>query len=146
MELRINDEWGYGHFGASRDGGKRTHKGVDIIARVGYPVFSPVDGVVTKIGLPYEDDPETPTIDEGSYRYVQISSNGYDYRLFYVHPILRVGDAVKQGLTIGVHQDLEPLYNGITPHIHFEIKNKDGGYIDPTPVTIALESAKISIT
>jgi hypothetical protein len=74
-----NDSAGQGTFGASRGGGKRSHKGTDYEMKAGELVDSPVVGEVTKIGFPYGDDL--------SYRYVQITDmDGINHRLFYVEP------------------------------------------------------------
>lgn len=128
MGIRESDSYGSGHFGASRGG--RTHKGVDLICPAGELVGAPVDGVVTKLGYPYAKHLE--------YRYVEITNNGYAFRVFYVLPTVQVGDKVKTGDIIGESQDLQPLYPGITDHIHFEIKGPKGQHIDPTPVVAAM--------
>ena len=121
LEIRQLDEWGSGEFGASRGG--RRHNGVDLVVDPDTAILATFEGVVTKLGYPYGDDL--------SYRYVQITANGYDLRIFYVKPFVSVGDKVNKDSVIGVSQSLEKRYPGITPHVHFEIK-KDGEYVDPT--------------
>ena len=128
MNYRQCDGQGCGHFGAPR--GTRKHKGVDMACRPGTEVGSPVRGQVTKIGWPYADKLEI--------RYVQILAEQYQFRIFYVDPEVAVGDYVELNDVIGISQRLGHLYGGITEHVHFEIKNQAGGYIDPTPVIIAL--------
>jgi len=128
MKLRHCDAHGCGYFGAPRGG--RNHNGVDILAAFGDCVRSPVDGVVTKVGYPYADDL--------SFRYVQISAGGYDFRLFYCEPTLSLGAVVKRGDAIGTAQDLGKRYAGIANHFHLEIKNPDGNFVDPTPVALAM--------
>ncbi|WP_162913285.1 peptidoglycan DD-metalloendopeptidase family protein [Rhodospirillaceae bacterium SYSU D60014] len=127
--VRGNDTFGEGRFGARRDGGKRQHQGVDIIAEPAATVVSAVSGTVTKIGYPYGDDL--------SYRYVEVTTeDGYVVRHFYVSPAdgLKVGDRVEAGRTqIGVSQDLGTRYEGITNHIHIEVRDPSGRVIDPTP-------------
>lgn len=127
MSERKCDGHGCGHFGASR--GSREHNGIDLRCQPKTPVYSPIAGTVTKIGYTYRDD--------RSFRYVQVSDGGYDFRVFYVSPMVRVGQQVCRKSIIGEAQDLNPRYQGITPHVHLEIKNAAGEYIDPTPVMLA---------
>lgn len=126
MSERKCDGHGCGHYGARR--GTRTHKGIDLVCRPLEPVFSPIAGTVTKVGYPYGDDL--------SYRYVEISDHGYAFRVFYVEPQVEQGQQVSKGSVIGEAQDLRTRYQGITPHVHLEIKNSDGEFIDPTPVIL----------
>jgi len=127
LKIRGNDNYGSGYFGARRDGGKRTHVGVDAITVAGEDFHSRVAGSVSFLGYPYADDL--------SYRYVQITdSNGWQWRYYYVDPkgCVELGLKIKVGDKIGTCQDLKPRYpNGMTQHVHFEIKvNKK--HIDPT--------------
>lgn len=128
MNYRECDGQGCGHFGASR--GSRSHKGVDMACVPGTEVGSPVRGRVTKIGWPYKGEPDI--------RYVQVAAGGYQFRIFYIDPSVAVGDWVDLGETIGTSQRLESMDRGGTQHVHFEIKNGAGEYIDPTPVVVAL--------
>lgn len=129
LEFRGNDNWGSGAFGASRGG--RTHNGVDLLAEEHEHILATISGKVTKIGYTYADDL--------SYRYIQISKDGYDFRVFYIRPTVEEGQIVDKDESIGVVQDLGKRYEGIPNHVHFEIK-KGGEYIDPTPVILALKS------
>jgi len=124
MKIRQQDAWGDGRFGASRGG--RTHNGVDLAIPPNELFTSPVDGKVTKIGWPYRDP------DRGYIRYVQIEANGYNYRFFYLNPLVKVGDTIFKGDIIGSTQSLDKYYPGITEHVHFEIIHNDE-YINPTP-------------
>jgi len=124
LKVRMFDKWGSGVFGASRDGGRRKHVGIDAITVSGEDFHSRVNGTVSGLGYPYADTYH--------YRIVQITDSvGRNWRYFYVDPCVELGLKIKVGDKIGVCQDLEPRYPGITQHVHFEIKNgKD--YIDPT--------------
>jgi murein DD-endopeptidase MepM/ murein hydrolase activator NlpD len=122
------DEEGSGLYGASR--GKRKHTGIDLAAPAGSVLLSPVCGYVTKLGYPYGDDL--------SFRYVQVSTlpdGGDDYRFFYVKPRkgLEVGEQIERGDRLGRVQTLQNRYPGIIDHVHFEVINADGEYVDPTP-------------
>ena len=118
---------GCGGFGDSR--GSRKHNGVDLICQAGARVRSPVSGRVTKLGYCYADDL--------NFRYVEVSSHGYRFRIFYVEPLVAVGDEVSRKTNIGVVQSIASRYQGITPHVHFELMNAGGEFIDPTPVILA---------
>ena len=128
MNFRECDGQGCGHFGASR--GSRHHNGVDMVCVPGTKVGSPVKGVVTKLGYPYAGDMTT--------RYVEITTEGYRFRLFYVSPCVSVGDPVFIGSIVGHAQRLESMDRGGTQHVHFEVMDEDDNYIDPTPVIVAL--------
>ena len=121
---RGTDDHGSGHYGASR--GSRTHNGIDYKVPVGADVLSPTDGIVTKIGYPYGDDL--------SFRYVEITCDDeLKHRIFYVRNDLCIVKGVKvlEGGIIGTCQDLTNRYPGITPHVHYEVKDQDGNFIDP---------------
>lgn len=127
MKLRKCDAQGCGHFGASR--GTRKHNGVDLDCEPGTLAGSLVDGIVSKIGYPYGDDL--------SFRYVEVESQGYAFRLFYVDPAVTEGQRVKRGDILGACQALHNRYPGITDHLHLEIKDEHGDFVDPTPALIA---------
>lgn len=137
MQLRGQDAYGSGHFGASRGGGRRRHRGVDFVGPVGCGIYPFVAGTVTKLGFPYEDDPRTE-YDETNYRYVQITdANGYDHRYFYTEPLLKLGQVVTVDTVIGYLQDLELVYPGICNHCHYEVKQNGRIYINPMRFAIS---------
>lgn len=119
--MRGFDAFGYGHFGASRDGGTREHKGVDYRAEAGQPVKAPISGYVTKIGSAYSSSPE--------YRYIEIRNPAlrYEARVFYVDPDVRVGETVHLGDIIGTVRSLQLKYGeAMTDHVHLELKGPNG--------------------
>jgi hypothetical protein len=121
---REHDAFGDGSFGASRDGGVRRHAGVDYVADVGQAVVAPISGFVSKIGFPYADDQQL--------RYVEIENPALSMsaRVFYVDPQVEVGQAVRLGAPIGVAQDLQARYRGITEHVHLEVADRTGHKLD----------------
>lgn len=122
--VRGIDKQGSGVYGASRDGGTRTHKGIDIA----YQVTALSAGEVTRIGYPYS--PLNPK--KKHFRYVQIQDEaGFRVRYFYVDPTVAIWDKIEVGDAIGYPQDLTVVYPGITPHIHFEVIDCQGTRIDP---------------
>lgn len=131
-QMRHEDEFGYGHFGASRDGGTRDHKGVDYRADAGQPVRAPISGYVTKIGTAYASSPE--------YLYVEIRNPAlrYEARVFYVDPDVRVGQSVHLGDVIGTVRSLKLKYgDGMTDHVHLELSGPNGEKFDATRVLTA---------
>lgn len=118
---RGDDPHGSGYYGAPR--GDHKHRGIDLACWPGSEVESVSAGTVTKLGYCYADDL--------SFRYVEITSPfGYVSRYLYVEPSLDAGVGVMPGDVIGAAQDLRPRYEGITPHIHFEVR-EDGSIIPP---------------
>jgi murein DD-endopeptidase MepM/ murein hydrolase activator NlpD len=118
------DSAGHGYYGAPR--GDRTHSGVDYLCRPGGVVYAPVSGTVSNLGYPYADDLQ--------WRYVQITDEaGDDHRLFYCLPVVSDGDYVHRGDVIAEAQDISERYpgQGMSPHIHYEVKQPDGAYRDP---------------
>ena len=124
MKIRDQDAWGNGHYGATR--GTRTHNGVDLVCVPDEPFLSPLTGLVTKVGYPY-GDPERRYI-----RYVEITSKGHKFRFFYLNPLVKVGDNITKNDIIGTVISLQRFYPNITEHVHFEIINQQGEFIDPT--------------
>lgn len=133
--IRGLDNHGAGHYHASR--GDRLHNGVDMACYAGSEVLSICSGTITKFGRPYyKQDPQTDKDKaKNNLSYVEVTDDdGLRFRYFYVshHPDLIVGDEVKTGQVLGVVQDLDYIYPGITQHFHFEIKDQQGEYYDPT--------------
>lgn len=126
---RTVDNWGQGHYGAPR--GSRKHKGVDFACYPGSEVCAEKYGRVTKIGFPYADDDDFDG--RPDFTYVEIQDpTGNKGRYFYVEPSVKVGDMVQSGQVIGTTQELGKKYPDITEHMHFEVKDKDGKFFDPS--------------
>lgn len=104
--------------------------GQDYAAAAGSILLSPVQGLVTKLGYPYQDDLR--------FRYLEITNGAYRHRFFYVEPDVVVGDVVDIGTELGVVQNIVERYfvpRGMTNHIHYEIKNAAGEYVNPEEST-----------
>lgn len=116
-------------FGAPRDGGKRSHKGIDIFAPKGTPVLAVTEGIVghrTKSGL--------------GGKVVWLSSAEKRFRLYYAHldsQAVRPGQRVFVGDTLGF---VGNTGNARTtpPHLHFSIYKMGRGAVDPYPFVHAL--------
>ncbi len=118
--MRGFDSHGSGAWKAAR--GHRDHNGVDYAIADNSSILSLACGKVTKVGYPYKDDLR--------FRYIQVTTNGLDLRYFYVEPMVKQGDMVEKGQVLGALQTLQKRYPGITPHLHFEIKDGDE-YLEP---------------
>ncbi len=102
------------------------HKGVDICAAAGTPIYATASGTVTKAGY------ERAGAGRG-YGYSVIISHGSGYTSVYAHCLsltVHAGQSVKQGQLIG--------YVGSTGrssgnHCHFEIR-LNGSYIPPQSI------------
>jgi len=125
IRVRSSDCHGSGAYGASR--GNRTHNGIDIVTHANESVVAYESGEVSYLGWPYRPSDDK----KGKYRLVEVTSNGYRLRYFYVGLLVELGDYIERGQTIGWSQDLECTYPGITQHVHFEVKDPKGRYIDP---------------
>lgn len=123
---RTSDPHGSGAWQASR--GDRKHTGVDMACWPTSTLLSPTTGTVTKIGRPYYNSEDSS---KNHFRYVEITTPlEYRIRYMYVEPCVHVGDEVSVDQPLGVSQDLTKVYDGITPHIHVDIKH-DGEYVNP---------------
>jgi len=103
----------------------RAHKGIDYAARIGTPVKTTGDGIVTFSG------------NKGAYGQVVIIQHNDHYETLYAHMSdfkkgLAVGNHVKQGDVIGFVGQTG-LATG--PHLHYEF-HVDGLYRDPETVKI----------
>ena len=131
-----NDALGGGGFLDSRDGGSRTHDGVDIICAPGEQVTSPIDGVVVRRIRVYPDNPANPV--DSTYVGVEIQGTGNDVdkdiEIFYMTSFA-VGSSVRRGQAIGNCQDISqrrPNWIGVMqPHLHIELK-LNGNLVDPS--------------
>jgi peptidoglycan LD-endopeptidase LytH len=106
-------------YGDSREGGKRSHEGVDIFAKKGTPVVAPTHGVISRVGTSRLGGKVVWMFDkkrEHSYYFAHLDSQ-------YVQP----GMVVKQGDTLGVVGNTGNA-RFTPPHLHFGIyqsKSKD---------------------
>jgi murein DD-endopeptidase MepM/ murein hydrolase activator NlpD len=110
------------NFGDPRDGGARSHEGLDILAPLGTPIVSPTDAVVTGIGT-----------FSGAGKYVRTANPGGE-RFYYYHlsdfaEDLDTGDELESGDLIGYVGDTGNAQGG-PAHLHFEIR-EDRDIKDP---------------
>ncbi|HUC81511.1 MAG TPA: M23 family metallopeptidase [Flavisolibacter sp.] len=110
-------------WGDNRDGGKRSHEGVDIFAPKRTPAVAAADGYITGVR-------------EGGIggKTVWLRPEGQNYTLYYAHldeQLVQEGQRVKTGDTLGL---VGNTGNARTtpPHLHFGIYGF-GGALDPYP-------------
>ncbi len=135
--VRGIDVYGSGAFGAPRDGGRRTHHGVDLVAVAGEGVRAPITGVITRIGPAYAG--------QDTLQFVEIANPTTHYvaRVLYVGPLVRQGVTVAAGDFIGTAQSLAERYpKGITNHVHVEFTGRLGDRLDPLVVLPPLAASE----
>lgn len=110
-------------WGASRDGGERSHKGIDIFARRGTPVVAIADGVI---------------VDKGNTgrggKVVWLQPDDQPLKAYYAHLDtwkVKKGQRVKKGQVLGTVGNTGNAKT--TPaHLHFGIYTKKGA-VNPLP-------------
>lgn len=118
QEVRKLDAFGYGHYGASRDGGSRSHAGVDYAGVAGQEVKAPISGRVTRHGYAYGmSDPDLKLVE------IVNDALGISAKVLYINPTVNPGEFVQVGETVGTLETLQHRYAGITDHVHLEIKD-----------------------
>ena len=129
-QVRISSEFGNRRHPISKK--VTMHKGVDLVAPTGTPVYSASDGIVEYIG------------NRGGYgQYIRIKHNDY-YSTAYAHlskfsDNLKVGSSVKTGEVIA-NSGKTGMATG--PHLHYEVlyKNKQ---IDPMNISSTMKVARL---
>ena len=114
-------------------GGRRNHKGIDLAAPTGTPVYAPADGVVARA---------EPFSTYGNY--IQIEHGGQlQTRFGHLSGFaVAAGEQVHKGQLIG--------YVGSTgrstgPHLHYEVRVA-GEAVDPTPYMVDTQFAQVDPT
>lgn len=118
MEVRLRrDAFGKGHFGASREGGRRHH-GIDILAPVGEPILAAKAGRVTFAGE-----------GKGYGLYVRLAHPD-GLSTVYAHltrAYVSAGDWIDAETVLGTCGKSGNASNPrIKPHLHFEIQTPSG--------------------
>lgn len=111
-------------WGAPRDGGRRSHEGVDIFARRGTPVIAAVPGVVRRAN-----------VTNLGGKVVWLSDSKRNRSLYYAHldsQTVTRGQVVEIGDTLGF---VGNSGNARTtpPHLHFGVYYRGEGAVDPAP-------------
>jgi murein DD-endopeptidase MepM/ murein hydrolase activator NlpD len=111
-------------FGAARDGGRRSHQGIDIFAPRGTPAVAAAEGVVRWVGT-----------NRLGGKVVWVWDTRREQSLYYAHldsQIARIGELVRVGDTLGL---VGNTGNARTtkPHLHFGVYRRGYGAVDPYP-------------
>ena len=135
---RGDDPTGHGDYGKSR--GNRKHKGFDMVGKPGDVIYTPITGVISKIGYCYSF--------ELFFRYIEIKNDEYRVRLMYGLPTndIFVGKKVVEEDVVGNLQDIAGYWNRnkqkgqsmMLNHLHVQIW-KNSLLTDPEPLMITNE-------
>ena len=115
---KIKDLWG-----ASRAGGIRRHKGIDIHARKGTPVVAVCDGVIVE---------RANTAIGGKTLWLKSSEHGW--KAYYAHldkQLVKEGQRVRKGQVIGTLGNSGNA-RSTPPHLHYGIAGGKG-WVNPMP-------------
>lgn len=121
--IRKQDSYGAGHYLAPR--GDKRHQGIDFAAYPDSILLSDVEGVIKRIGHPYD-----PKSYKGGYTLVEITCENATVKYMYIEPFVPVGCLIEKGDIIGKVQDLGKIYPNIINHYHAEVWI-DGSHVDP---------------
>ncbi len=124
QKSRTHDGFGTGQYGGRRDGGARSHRGLDIVTKPQEKIFAPIDGDVVREAIPYAKYPAM----KGMVIRGKAAWSGYEVKIFYVEGLF--SGAVAAGQHIGYAQDISIKYPGITNHVHVEVR-KNAVVINP---------------
>lgn len=128
---RLISPWGVG-----RDGGARSHEGIDIGAPRGTPLLAVANGYVNRVGE-----------NNLGGKVVFLRPANMNYSVYYAHldkQIAVEGQQVRTGDTIGLVGNTGNART-TAPHLHFGIYT-NGGAIDPLPFIIRDRTGPASIS
>lgn len=112
-------------------GTSKNHRGVDIGASVGTPIYAPADGKVLRAG---------DTTPNGCGGFIKIEHPLQGLQTKYCHCskwVVKDGDEVKKGQLIGYTggaRGAQYAGNSLGPHLHYEVLNSAGIAFNPTKV------------
>jgi murein DD-endopeptidase MepM/ murein hydrolase activator NlpD len=123
-------------WGDPREGGRRSHEGVDIFAPRGTPVVASVDGRVSRANVTGLGG-----------KVVWIRDDSRRRSLYYAHldsQVVSRGDRVQVGDTLGF---VGNTGNARTtpPHLHYGVYYRGQGAVDPAPFLRSYEQAAVTI-
>jgi murein DD-endopeptidase MepM/ murein hydrolase activator NlpD len=120
-QVRIGQGWG-----APRDGGRRRHQGIDLLAPAGTPLVAVADGRITRLN----------NQDQGlggiSLRLTDHAGTGY----YYAHNqrnLVHLGQHVRRGQVIAEVGSSGNARGG-PPHLHFQLHPGGGPPVNPDAI------------
>ncbi|MBW8687186.1 M23 family metallopeptidase [Chitinophaga rhizophila] len=128
---RIGSFWG-----DNRDGGKRSHEGIDIFGKFRTPVVAAADGYITS----------TRENNLGG-KVVFLRPKGKSYTLYYAHldeQLVRDNQEVRIGDTVGLMGNTGNAKHTPT-HLHFGIYTSSGA-VDPMPFVLRERKPPVPVT
>lgn len=117
---RLVDSWGQ-----ERDGGRRSHEGVDLFAPRNTPVQSATEGVIERKGVGGLGGRVVWVVGPGGYRHYYAHLENWAHHA--------EGDWVEAGEVIGFVGNSGNAEGGPT-HLHYGIYARFGGAINPFPL------------
>lgn len=124
-------------WGASRDGGRRKHEGIDIFATRGTPVLAATEGIIRGVNE-----------NRLGGKVVWLWDSKRNQSLYYAHldsQLVRTGQRVSVGDTLGLVGNTGNAKT-TNPHLHFGIYTLGEGAIDPFPSVRRASDEPKSIT
>jgi murein DD-endopeptidase MepM/ murein hydrolase activator NlpD len=119
--VRFGQGWG-----ASRDGGRRRHQGIDLLAPAGTPLVAVADGRITRIS----------NHDHGlggiSLRLTDHAGTGY-YYAHHRRNLVHLGQRVRRGQVIA-QVGASGNARGGPPHLHFQLHPGGGAPVNPDAI------------
>ncbi len=112
------------NFGDPRDGGSRSHEGLDIMSPMGSFISSPTEAVVVRTGKGDSSGTYVTTANPGGETFTYMHLSG-------IADGVKTGTVLKTGDLIGYVGDTGNAKGG-APHLHFEIR-KSRKATDPFP-------------
>ncbi len=127
------------NFADPRDGGTRTHEGVDIAARLGQEIYAVTDGIVEVRAVDYGTG-STAVTKSGNYVRVYLQDGSGMYTMYGHLSAFGPGIAAVAGTRVPVKMGQVIGYVGDTGnpgpgnyHLHFEYHPTGGAAVDPVP-------------
>lgn len=111
------------NFADPRDGGSRSHEGLDIMAPKGAPIVSPTEAVVIQTGSGSSAGKYVTTANPGGETFVYMHLDEI---------LVKNGDELDVGDIIGSVGNTGNASGGAA-HLHFEVRNSSRGATDPYP-------------
>ena len=122
-------------------GGSRVHRGIDLRANKGTPLYAAFQGEVVHANW------SAPGAGGGQYVKIKHKINGRTYYTFYMHMNeikVAVGDRIAKGCFIGYSgASGNNGINSTSPHLHYEIRTTGDIAIDPLGSCIVKETPNL---